>query len=1435
MTDKYINLQRLFTTFDDADGGNQEATQIQLMLGRGSYLSWPDLLLKQRVVILGEPGSGKSTEFKEQVTALRKAGKFCLLISLAGLINKSIPDVLNPEQLTDLEHWRSSHKPGYLFLDSVDESRLTSFMDFKEALNNVRRSYSIEEITRLHIFISSRATAWQSVSDLKFVRDVLGPYFDAPKRTAKKSVLQTLLGGGDAQARGESAAIESEVPPDTVHCYRLVDLTLDQVRIFAKGVGIHDVEKFVGALVDSHAEALVTRPVDVVVLVNYWKDHEKLGSLTQLMDFYVKEHLKESRERQLSDPLTPEQLTKGAEQLAAVSLMARKTDFTSLFNDDSNADGFYIRDGLPDWTHKQLDALIQRSLFDSEYMGKIRFHHRNSSEYLAACWFKRLLENGLLYRELLHTLFMRSADGYLLRPSLAPIASWLCCFDGYWTEELKSQMIRSSPQSFLLFGDPDALDSEFRGKVLRAVLERYGGRNLAFIDSQPQVLARMADPSHLQLISDIIRNPVAGVSVRRCAFLIAIYGKMQGAVDPALAVIENNQPDRMKDYAIDLVQSVGTLDHKRRLAVWAEHIESVPLDWLHEVCQALYPAVIDETQLTALFAKVDIPNEHHISTLYNLDQLLSQTVPLQRVPILLGGIVNLLTQPPFIDDIHTPVSRMHSWLLPALPKLLSRLLPTGTKDPRVLQVCSEALSLIDLNRRYMINHEHDRVDFTALTMTNREVRRTLILYLADTRQRDNASAIAYLFCMGQSVINLDEGDVGWLLNVLEDDGDLRHRQVALMILRDLFHASGRPIILMYRIRTAASDNPELRQTAVFATEIGPISIAKQWWYRNVAYKLGHRWWWQGRRYALRRRWQYLVDLYRLHRHLVLLRSGSRPDCLAFVLMNAGRSDDNRGKLGNCDWTKIRSSYGPIIAAAVKIGADRCWRKHPLQLPHARRPPESIPNALIAGLCVMDRHAADITFWTSLSVNEVRLAATYGVSELNGFADWVPTLFELHPDTVSEVLRDGIRGEYGLPANHNHVYAVVSTLSSDNTPEEMVTGVREEIRGLLTTGDPQNPTILRYILRIALRAGALDRQELTTLCACRIALYTYDKEQYVLWLTLWMHLDAERTIDFIEGLDVDIRAQVIATLFGALAGDDFHSAISTQDPDYLRSTVLRRLLPIALKAARDQTPLPEHITTWGHLPNSTGRFASYLVEKLSAGQEQESLDVLQTQLSDPEIQPEHDWLKRIVEQRILRESESTPWTPLTTARFAEGIFCEPQNAEDLYNKGLKVIDHVKFMVELSDHSWRAEVIEDWDERQLRVWFAGKLRQVGARNFSEEPENALRKKPDIVLTHPTFQSTVAIEMKWAGNWSKKEHLDALEQQLYGLYMQGESKHGIYLLIHKGAAPSKWGKSENGEGSTLENLRVAIATRANVLLENDTSIRAIDVVAIDCNPPT
>jgi hypothetical protein len=117
-----IGLNRQFVEWTKSEAPDPYLRS-RLGLSDGA-LGWNDLLVKRRVVILAEAGSGKSVEMAERARLQTEAGQFAFYATVAGVGRRGLDSALDSKNRTRLAAWRASNQDGWFFIDSVDEGKL---------------------------------------------------------------------------------------------------------------------------------------------------------------------------------------------------------------------------------------------------------------------------------------------------------------------------------------------------------------------------------------------------------------------------------------------------------------------------------------------------------------------------------------------------------------------------------------------------------------------------------------------------------------------------------------------------------------------------------------------------------------------------------------------------------------------------------------------------------------------------------------------------------------------------------------------------------------------------------------------------------------------------------------------------------------------------------------------------------------------------------------------------------------------------------------------------------------------------------------------------------------------------------------------------------------------------------------------------------------
>jgi len=222
---------------------------------------WDRVLEERCAVILGEAGTGKTTEFFLRREMLERAGQPAFVLAVEELATKPVTALLDSDEEEQFSAWGSAETIAYFFLDAVDEARLRNAKSLPSALRNLERDLS-GKLARSRVLISCRGSDWRGQSD--------------------RREIQSILLKGDAQQE--------------VKVFALAPLVEEQVVLLAKHYyGLEDVEAFIRETRRAGAYSYLERPGDVAWLVSHWREQRTIGTYTQLIASNVDRKLREPK------------------------------------------------------------------------------------------------------------------------------------------------------------------------------------------------------------------------------------------------------------------------------------------------------------------------------------------------------------------------------------------------------------------------------------------------------------------------------------------------------------------------------------------------------------------------------------------------------------------------------------------------------------------------------------------------------------------------------------------------------------------------------------------------------------------------------------------------------------------------------------------------------------------------------------------------------------------------------------------------------------------------------------------------------------------------------------------------------------------------------------------------------------------------------------
>ena len=1190
-----IELERSFADFasleaeledSEVDDPEQllERFQFHLRWHRSEHRrTWSDLSDVQRLVVLGEAGTGKSTELARQAHADQQSGKCAFFVDIISLAEQGLEGALRPLELEAFELWKSSSVPCVFYLDALDEARLQR-MTLQQALRRLEVDVTHAAWPRVQLVISCRVSDWRARTDRNTVE------------AFSTGVEKVLVVG-------------------------LTPLDEQQVRDVATHVGVQDSDVFIRRMRERYLQGFSERPRDVVWLANYWSSHHDFGRFEELMDFNVSSKLRESEDR--PQELMVRRARKGAEHIAGVALLNRCHSIALIGDEQSRGLSGCLdaEDVLSDWERAEIGGLLRLPLFDEATYGRVRIHHRSVSEYLAACWFLALRDEGMPFEVLQGIFFPNDASGLAIPPRLEPVAAWLCL----WDDELRSEVVQRSPQSLLFHGDPSGLSVSVREEVLRGyarryesecrqrlmhsfdlvMFQRFSSPDLALcirelLDASPEELIRhlilMVQGGQIEMLAEdvlgIALSKERTIGTRQYAVRCLIQLNVQSVLNDLRQVLDERQPDWSKEF-------VGLL-----------------LD-------ALYPDMLELNEVVELCFRIPLSEAHVLSSIDTVARAgeISCRGSLNNQILLVEALLNGLVG---YDERNIPPN--HEWVgslvVGVFKKWLGEVESLNELSERQFGlfcvghsiVCEQLYCSGEFSRKFLnvfTEHRNMRRDWFWMrvgSFREKEGRCPVQANSVLQRYRDGFELefrdVQWLFedaltreHPGEKVLAFD----GLLRAVPRDDSALRLKSE--LISRAL--ASEPMFEVRYeRFRRKGTFRDELQERVLYR--------------RNARHRL-LEWKFDKEREEARQDFESRISQ---------IRTGEDFDALLHFANEVGFL--NRGDL---DLSRIEELYGEPVRRAAEDGFKLFWRQYvPLSPANLERGDNwkcEIPYCALVGRIGLEIESQEDGFPGSLSEDEVRAVLSHALWYSDSSPLWLSRFREQFPELLLDEWRVEVQNEFCLPDLgegdspwHGFLYRLV--YSSDESLKSMfVPLVVEQIR----QGNPSRSDVLIQAIQLV-----KDVTSLAPLFDERCRLETR-RDVWSAWWRAWVLHNPLDAIEYLE--EVLGQDEVPANRMMLLCSS--YDTFITQDVSELgqaqgNSEALRRLVLLAYQQLPTDTPLQVGVVNWINDSNKATSFKRSLVNALAEVPGQETASALRWLAEQPALVDERDRLLSLAERR-----------------------------------------------------------------------------------------------------------------------------------------------------------------------------------------------------------
>lgn len=410
----------------------------------GKPRGWHEIQAERRVLILADPGAGKTFEGLNRARKIRELGKKAFFIRIEA-IETGFEEAFELGTRNDFITWIDSNEEAWFFLDSVDEAQLETPRALESAIRVFGERIHVAR-ERAHIFITSREDAWQALPDRTLVE-------------------QYLPSGAPAEA--ESAESTSRTRDPMLKVFRLTGLSENEIALFASHYGVDDVSGFVDAIQRGNLMTLAERPFDLKALIRKWLADGKLGSRFDVLLRMIELQL-EPLSAASSAPYIDATKARAGVQALAGAVMLTGNAIIDLPHGLHSLNRINPRELLPDWTETELDALLRTGIFDDIVYASVRFRHREIRELLSAEWACDLL-NQPGGRAHVERLFFRKSYGeQVIVPRTRPTLPWLILMD----QEIRDKALALAPEIASEGGDPSHLPLDVRRTMLTEIVER---------------------------------------------------------------------------------------------------------------------------------------------------------------------------------------------------------------------------------------------------------------------------------------------------------------------------------------------------------------------------------------------------------------------------------------------------------------------------------------------------------------------------------------------------------------------------------------------------------------------------------------------------------------------------------------------------------------------------------------------------------------------------------------------------------------------------------------------------------------------------------------------------------------------------------------------------------------------------------------------------
>ncbi|MBL0446959.1 ATP-binding protein [Aeromonas veronii] len=1329
---------------------------------------------------MSEAGSGKTHECREQARLLAAKGEAAFFVELASLASTHLRDLLGYEEEARFDLWLASQaEVATFFLDSYDELQLTRG-SFRQALDRFVKGIQ-GHLGRVRVVITTRPIPF----DGQLVRSKLPipPQIKLQSTEEKEREFASM-------ALGEHIPISSgqsnEDPIPEWRTVALMPLSNPQIVEFAEQKGVKNTAELLSDIERQNAFEFARRPQDLIELCADWQAGFQLRHHRQQVEASIRIKLKprDREERHELVELSIDKAIEGASRLALAMWLTRRLTIRHSAKSDNGQQGEAALDPsiiLSDWTQEERQTLLERPLFGFASYGRVRFHHRSVSEFLAAKRLQEMRDKGMSLRALKRLLLIDTKGNTIVLPSKRAIAGWLAALN----DDIFQTIRDHEPTLLLDEGDPASLTLAQRKQALGAYVQRYGKGGWRGLHTPSIQIKRFATPELADEINLLWQQGIDNHEVRCVLLELIERGVICGCSDLVYSVATDSvlvEVERI--YAIHALKALNA----PRLGEIAALMVSQHPDWpdkiVREAILDLFPSHLSVAQLCQALGWLQWKKRSVSNLSWRLPSLIKNApLVMSQLEELRDKLVTLIS-----DGLHWRQDQWphmissHQYLSSALAAtcirgldfqcsgqwihasvLSLRLRQHEYDDDKIHQALAQRINELDSKNRKLVFWEID-----ALVQS---------LCPIDDIWKRVVEIIPY-----DSLIKLTvQFDQTWVVNDLQDKNKpflecqiLMH--VALYLLR-ISPIDLRPLVIDCSDLILYIN--EMMKPSVF--DIKQEKARREEAIRNKRRE--------------RKKAKDLASWVMLHRELSeypdTVFSDERCKNLVWNLFRVMISSSGDSNLSGWNRPFLESHFGEVVTDWLRMLFMASWREHCPTLICER--PEDQRSTYMdiwrLGLAGLYAEAEDNDWASPLTQEEAMLAARYSLLELNKLPDWINDLVRHHPSAVSEVFGKELEWILSTSTHELHHSMLLQRLHHAPNSVTMLFVPRlvtwlSEIEPLIDDELQSSDFMSRYsrVIELILIHGDVDHQAKLCFMAKEYISKELAEPVMLIWLSILIRLNPELGVDALEEKLRDIEPEPLskAVVWFTKLFNERHDGINIRNNNFT-PVLLLRLVRLAYLHIRRQDDA-EHEGSYTPDMRDNAEYArNAILTALLESQGEEGWQVKHDMAIDPLFSHFKDrvlalaqeaWAKEIdsalLDEQQCRELEDKGEAPLTTNAAMFTLLCDRlADLDELLN---------------SDDSPREAWARIDQERIMRRAIAKELKYSanGLYNVDQEAVTAEEKETDIRLRSTASHYESVIELKLGDNRPVRDFLNTIEHQLVTKYLSIETRRSGALLI-------------------------------------------------------